>query len=286
MNAGFDTAAARRYLLGLAGDDERESIERDYFASEEALDRVARAEDELVEGYLAGRLDPAERARFDESYMATPLHRRRVAVVRRLVSAPRPAASPIGVRSETPGAAWSWRSALLPLAASVTLVSAVWWLQPWSHRPQDVVTHREPGVPPAVGEADPEPAVPPSPAPQLPTVTRPVVAVTLSPIAVRGAASEGVLPLSPGGDAVVRLDLAGHDPIAVSRLRAIVRTVAGEDVWEGPAVAANLPAGIVARVEVPAGRLRVDDYVVSLIASGPGGDQEERYRYFLRVRAR
>jgi hypothetical protein len=65
----------------------------------------------------------------------------------------------------------------------------------------------------------------------------------------------------------------------------VIRTVAGVEVWQGPAtIAGDLPPGGVARVDVPA-QLRVDDYVVLLFGSDAAGVEQERFRYFLRARA-
>ena len=69
--------------------------------------------------------------------------------------------------------------------------------------------------------------------------------------------------------------------------RAAIRTVGGGEVWQGPAtVGGELPAGVIARIEVPASRLAVDDYVVTLFGTDAGGAERELSRYFLRVRAR
>jgi len=55
----------------------------------------------------------------------------------------------------------------------------------------------------------------------------------------------------------------------------------------GPAAApADRANGGGAIIEIPADRLRVDDYVIVLFATGPGGGEVEQARYVLRVRAR
>jgi hypothetical protein len=82
MNA-VESARARGYLLGTVNEDERALIERDYFSDEGALDRVTTAETDLIEDYLARRLTPHDRWRFEHAYLASPGHRARVDTVRR-----------------------------------------------------------------------------------------------------------------------------------------------------------------------------------------------------------
>jgi hypothetical protein len=43
---------------------------------------------------------------------------------------------------------------------------------------------------------------------------------------------------------------------------------------------------VIARLEVPASRLAIDDYIVVLFESDSGGGERERNRYVLRLRAR
>jgi hypothetical protein len=67
----------------------------------------------------------------------------------------------------------------------------------------------------------------------------------------------------------------------------VIRAVGGDEIWHGPlADSAPRPSGVVAIVDVPADRLRPDDYTVALFETPAAGAESERYRYFLRVRAR
>ena len=70
MSPGLDAAQARRYLLGQATEAERSALELEYFHSDEAVDRMAAAEDDLIEDYLSDRLDPVERGLFERDYLA------------------------------------------------------------------------------------------------------------------------------------------------------------------------------------------------------------------------
>ena len=83
-------------------------------------------------------------------------------------------------------------------------------------------------------------------------------------------------------------NFVADSPVRVSvGARAEVRTVDGTVIWQGPAtpVTAGDDRGV-ARVEIPADRLAVDDYVVALFDRGPSGDAVERAQYALHVRAR
>src|SRR5260370_1213586 len=83
------------------------------------------------------------------------------------------------------------------------------------------------------------------------TPSGPVIATS------RPAANSHVIP---AGTDVVALQLES-DPYRAKLAtgRPVIRTVAGTEVWRGPAApAADLPAGVVVRVDVPAARLSVD----------------------------
>ena len=58
MIADIESVRARRYLLGDTNDEETAVIEQKYFEDDEAVDRIAAAEDDLIEDYLAGQLKP------------------------------------------------------------------------------------------------------------------------------------------------------------------------------------------------------------------------------------
>src|SRR5689334_20890755 len=75
----------RRYLLGALTEAEQVVLERQFFADGEMLDRVWATENELVDGYVRGRLPHAEREQFERHYL--PQHRERVAVAKELLRA-------------------------------------------------------------------------------------------------------------------------------------------------------------------------------------------------------
>ena len=281
---------ARRYLLGEASEEECFAIEREYFRNEDASEDIAAAEEALIDDYIADRLEPADRVRFEHHYLAAPHHRRRVETIRQLTQAaarsvPRPAVRDGDERS--PGAARVVRARWvqpLAVAAAVILVAggAVWMLRPAPARQTTAQSSPPPAnSPPAAPSSAPDrPAAASAPAAR-------VVALSIAPVTVRSADETPSLVIPPGTDTVA-LTLEGETAATrLDRARAVVRTVAGDEVWQGPAaIPSDRPAGVVARVDVPAARLRVDDYVVTLSGADAGGVDRERYRYFLRVRAR
>jgi hypothetical protein len=292
----------RRYLLGELADEPAATLERDYFAREDLFDRVRVAESDLVDDYLTARLSQHERDRFEQHYLSTPVHRRRLAVARELRAAAEAAAL---VHAPTESTPW-WTTAvhalrgsrrtLTPaLAAAVMLVLVVgggtWMLRSRSEAPAVVVTSPETttpskeGSPPSelVREQRPESERAPASPPAGPVT----VALALSPFTVRGADETSVLRIPEGTELVV-LHLEGDAaaPVIVGG-RAVARTVSGKEIWRGSAAAArNAQSGTVARVEIPAATLRPDDYTIALFETDRNGRAVERYRYFLRVSGR
>jgi anti-sigma factor RsiW len=272
VNPERGSVAARRYLLGDASLEECSAIEVQYFGDEAAVDRIGAVEDGLIDDYLAGRLTADESKRFERHYLASPLHRTRVETIRRL-------SSMRGGSSRTQRYRW------LAIAAAVIIgVGSIWMLAP--RRQGDSFSQNRSASSPSVpGPGTPEPRSDrelsaPSPA-------RQVFAVSLSPVSVRGV-NEAPSLVIPAGTDTIALRLEGEaNRGTIANARAAIRTVAGDEVWEGPATTVgDLPDGVVARVDVPAAQLRVDDYVVVLWGTDRGSAEQEQYRYFLRVRSR
>ena len=299
MRREHDGTELRRYVLGALTEDERAGIERDYFERADVLDHVCAAEDDLIDDYLSDRLASDERQRFEQYYLATPRHRTRVAVARALRSASAPSTAAPSERDECVVSWWVMIRAWPPLgqaalvAALVALVAGgAWVLGTRSESTTISVKTSPPSVspttPPQPQRSDQrEPAAPsqrdaPAPAPSIPVV----LAFSLSPIHVRGADQPARLTIATGTD-VVRLHLQGEaGDRRLERGRAIVRTVAGQEVWRGRATEVAGPqSSALAHIDVPAARLRPDDYIVELLDVNAGVREAERYRYFFRVRS-
>jgi hypothetical protein len=279
----------RRYVLGTLSEPECDAIEREYFLQADALDRVTAAEDDLIDDYLSTALSRDEREQFERHYLSTPCHRRRVAVARAI----RAAASARSLEKRASINRWLAAAAV---AASLAAVAGGSWMlrsrflsgPPALVNPSPPITAAK--TPPSTaGQSDSsksagsDRSAPAASTPRTPVV----VAISISPILVRGADKASTLAIAPGTD-VVRLLLRegerGERPLGQGR--AIVHTVGGREVWQGPAdSSAGLPRGELARVEIPAALLRPNDYIVELLGTDARGAAVERYRYFLRVRA-
>jgi hypothetical protein len=257
-------STARRYLLGLAGEDECAAVEREYFADETALDRMAAVEDDLVEEYVTARLPADERDRFERHYLASPPHRTRVEAIRRL--------SGMASDGRQRARAVSFRYLAIAATALIAVGGIVWIVAPQRHESAGVLTSAPPPAQPAT----------PQPVPD----SRHIFAVSLSPIAVRSA-SEARSFVIPAGTDLVLLQLEGGvDSAKAPNARAVIQTVAGDEVWRGAGLAAaDLPANVIARFNVPAAQLTVDDYIVVLFDGVPNAERE-RNRYVLRLRSR
>lgn len=107
-----DTNTIRRYLLGETSESESESLEKAYFAREEHLEEVLGVEEALIEDYLGGRLTEEQRRRVESHYLASPVRRHRVAVLRALRERARAARRR------------SWLAPALSLAAAIVVTIA------------------------------------------------------------------------------------------------------------------------------------------------------------------
>ena len=299
MRREHDSTKLRRYVLGALTEDERAGIEREYFEHADVLDQVCAAEDDLIDDYLSDRLASDEHERFEQYYLALPRHRTRVGVARALRTASSVSASASNERHERVMSWWkairAWPSlgpaALVGAALAVLVAGGVWMLRERSESTPVSVRTSPPSVSPTTS---PEPRPPDRREPAAPSqrdreparATPVVVAVSLSPIHVRGADEPARLTIAAGTD-VVRLQLQGEtgEP-RLERGRAIVRTVAGQEVWRGRAAGVADPQrSVLAHIDIPAARLRPDDYIVELLDVNAGIREAERYRYFFRVRS-
>src|SRR5476651_635390 len=62
---------AVKYLLGRLSEGERERLERVYFSSADDFETMLATEDELFFDYVLERLAPADRALFEQRFLAT-----------------------------------------------------------------------------------------------------------------------------------------------------------------------------------------------------------------------
>ena len=265
-------ARIRRYLLGQASEIEAAAIEQEYFGGEAALDAVAAEEEALIEDYLFHRLNAADRQHFETAYLASPVHRQRVALMRELAaqssrSVTKPTASDVShhPRRLLAAGTLAWG---LPVAAALLLTVGLWLFQ--RQETTDVAVDEPPSATDSAPPAVPAPRVEPR-----------VLSMSLVPWMTRSGDDTVALVIPEGVD-VVSLTLQGERVPGTGSLQVVVRTVPGREIWRGVAMPPREgETGVSARAELPARVLPPDDYIVTL--SDQGGEVDQ---YFLRVRER
>jgi anti-sigma factor RsiW len=70
----------RRYLLGELAEADQAAFEQELLIDRGKFDQVWAVENELVDSYVRGEMSRADRRRFEGHYLASPLHRERVAI--------------------------------------------------------------------------------------------------------------------------------------------------------------------------------------------------------------
>ena len=123
-----DLERLRRFLLGDIAEAEREAIERQCLAEHSLIfDQLVALEDELRFDYLQGRLSPADHARFERRYAATPEGRSKLAFAQAvMLSADAAPASP---SPRAQAKSWGSLVVLAGLGAAVVALAVVAGLQ-------------------------------------------------------------------------------------------------------------------------------------------------------------
>ena len=70
----------RRYLLGELAEADQAALEQELLIDRRKFEQVWAVENELVDSYVRGEMSRADRKRFESHYLASPLHRERVAI--------------------------------------------------------------------------------------------------------------------------------------------------------------------------------------------------------------
>ena len=72
----------RRYLLGELAEADQAALEQELLIDRGKFEQVWAVENELVDSYVRGEMSRADRKRFESHYLASPLHRERVAIAK------------------------------------------------------------------------------------------------------------------------------------------------------------------------------------------------------------
>src|SRR5262245_43240629 len=70
----------RKYLLGELAEADQAALEHELLTDRDKFEQARAVENELVDRYARGEMSRADRERFKDHYLASPLHRERVAI--------------------------------------------------------------------------------------------------------------------------------------------------------------------------------------------------------------
>ena len=97
----------RRYLLGELAETDQAALEQELLLDRGKFDRVWAVENELVDSYVRGEMSRADRERFEGHYLASPLHRGRVAIAESfLTNIDQAVGETVEARAEEPAVPW------------------------------------------------------------------------------------------------------------------------------------------------------------------------------------
>jgi hypothetical protein len=287
VSAETGDATLVRFLLEDLPDVERAQVEDRFFADDELFARLLAVEGELIEDYLGGGLNEADRRRFEAVFLASPDRRRRFQVSQRLLQSleredqerPDPAAP-------APRAGSGPRPMAIAAAVALVLLGLVAaddlrLRRARSRTQQELAAAQEQARdmqrqlaalrPPGPGHDVP----PPEPtAPQL-------LALNLTAERAREPGAGTDVRIDPGVSAL----RATLEPPAVRypAYRAYLRTAEGRVVWRGSPQAGRGSQDDALIVIVPADQLLPGDYLLVLEGVPAGGRVEAAAEYFLRV---
>ncbi|MBO0724794.1 MAG: hypothetical protein J2P52_04260 [Blastocatellia bacterium] len=126
----------RRYLLGELAEAEQTALEQELLIDPDKFDQAWTVEIELVDSYVRGEMSRADRERFEGNYLASPLHRERVAIAESFLTSIDQAPGET-VEASEPVVSWRrWFPLRLPLPVyGVILVMALLltFSMVWSH---------------------------------------------------------------------------------------------------------------------------------------------------------
>jgi hypothetical protein len=124
-----------RYLLGFLPEDEAERLDEQSVVNDDVACRLLSAENDLVDAYVRGTLDPGLRRRFESFYLASPRRRQRVrfarrflAVVDRMPARASTATATFATRLRAGATSWMFRQRKFtwrPMAAAAVLMLAL-----------------------------------------------------------------------------------------------------------------------------------------------------------------
>ena len=297
-----------RYLLGDLPETEQTAVEQEYFVDQEKFEEVWATENDLVDRYVRGRLSRRERELFERNYLQSPKHRERVAISRKLLEAAdsQEAESVVAPRVIPPAQSRLMEilnglrrpQFLLPATAFLLLLSALSWtalersrLNEELGRARSQLSDQQRREREIAGQLAAEreqsgrlkseldrllETLAPKPPQSRPSLLSFLLRPILSPRG--GSADQQQITIPRGTDLVrLRMEIAKGDS---RRFQASIRAVGGSQVWSQRSIKPG--SGAIA-VNVPADKLPMNDYILTLSATTSTGETEEINRYAFRI---
>ena len=294
-----------RYLLGDLPETEQTAVELEYFAEPEKFEEVWAAENDIVDRYLRGRLSRGEREMFERNYLQSPKHRERVAVSRKLLEAADRQVYESGrVIVPAPSGLMEALKALItprflaPATAFLLLLSILSWMMIERSRLNEELgktqaqlsdqQRREREIERQLADEREQGVQLKSRLDRLlesiaqrPSLTPPsILSFLLKPGGPTRTEGEPQQQITiPRETDLVKLQLKFEKGDS-RRFQAAIRAVGGPPVWSQRSLK---PGAGVITVTVPANKLPMNDYFLTLSATTPAGEPEEINRYTFRV---
>ena len=305
-----EAAQRTRFLLGGGTEAERERLEAEFFADDDAFQQMLAAEDDLIDAYARGELSDSERRQFEERYMNSSVGRERVCFARAFAAAPAPPPAPMpavvptapGFFASIFGNTTALRVAFATLAIAV-LVGFPWLLVERSRTNRELAQLREQHTrlsqqaealkraaateklkneetPAVAGNQNTKPNANVDSGSTYVAEVRNVV-FDVNPGATRGGAGNTLRVSKSVKSITLRLGLESESSHA--EYRAVIETAEGRPV---KSIEFKVASGSRDRVNLPvlsARELRAGDYIVTLSGKQPDNTFERVASYSFRV---
>jgi hypothetical protein len=320
MNTDIRENRIYRYLLGDLPEAEQLALEQAVFADSEIFEQMWDIENRLVDGYVRGRLTPADKNLFEQNYLASPVHRERVAFARTLVQATDSGTQQEKAPTQTEpsisrwqsflasfkGTQWRWAMAAVML---ILTVSGAWLLserarlreqvsqlqqqraseqQRAEELEREMAREREQSDKLAAEVArlqeETQHAEKPVPTPTPVNERASIAAFFLSPKMLMRSGGEPQ-PLKVAKEAETVLFRMNTEEPATRSFQVNLRSVEGAQVWSRASIKArpHTKSGSSIAISIPANRLSTGDYILTLSAAEGSNEVQEINRYFLRI---